>query len=116
MAKKYRSDPAAAVILLTILASIIFYLFSVPEVTRLDILGDISSYNNTWLSASPGDIPIDDISDDTKTISFPSIVLDNTLRSDPLLLSNQFSVSAGVYSSLPQALSFSIDNLGDVSD
>lgn len=113
---RYRSDPTAAVILFAMLAALMFYFFSIPELSRQEILPPISSYNNTWLSAAPGNIPTQATATDTMTLNFPSIEVDNTLVSEPQLLSNQFAVFTGVYSSQPQTLSFTVDNINDVSD
>lgn len=112
---RYRSDPTAAVILLTILAAIVFYLFSIPEVTRQDILGEVSTYNNTWLSAQPGEIVADASTMDFKEINIATTSVSNVLTAESVLLSNQFTTSAGVYSTDPETLSFNIDSLAEVS-
>lgn len=110
MAKKYQSDPVAALILLTILASIIFYLFSIPEVSRQDILPPVSSYSTTWLQAGPGPIGSDIQVTKEKKIGFPPVTLDNTLKSDSDLLSNQVSVSRALYGAQPETLFFDFNS------
>jgi len=113
---KHKGDPVAAVILLIMIASLVFYLFSIPEEVRQEILPPMLTYNNTWLVASSGVVPTDDDVSDVKMLSFPSITLDNTLRSEPTLLSNQFLISSGVYSLGFETLSFNIEDVDKISD
>ncbi len=116
MTKNYRHDPVAAVILLTILAALFFYIFSVPTEVREELLPSTVTYENTWLTSSPGGVPIQKAEIDFKLVTFPTTTVDNTLKAEPTLLSNQFSVSSGVYSAVPQAFSFNIDDTAAVYD
>ena len=112
----YKYSSGAALIMLTMLIAILLFLFMVPTEVQEEYLGPSLKYNNSFLEASPGEVPVDRVSTDTRYVRFSTMNIDNTLQDEPEILSNQFTISSGTYSTTHNTVSFNINDLEDILD
>lgn len=109
-AVKWLKSTAAVAIMIAILGSLLFYILVVPPELREELLAPYKeNVSAVFLEVRPGQLSAGEEQPTTKTLNLGNIIVDNTLKTQKQLVSNQFTLKSNIFNSEVAKFSFSTE-------